>query len=125
MTLAVRETFTDRAREVLAESSLHVPGFHPTELLFLLARCRGDFASVVARLMHRASPPTGLDRLVGQNAAHLSLEALVLEERWSALFDPSDRSAALRRLALAHAHPTPAPPRKRPGRRRSAADDGT
>ena len=104
MNLAPPETpFNSRIREVLTLTPLRCPGYHPTELLFLLGRCRGDFAPTLRRLVHRSSASTGLDRLAESNAYEVSLESVILEERWAALFDHSDRSAARWRLDRARA----------------------
>jgi hypothetical protein len=93
--------FTSRIREVLNQTALRCPGYYPTELLFLLGRCRGDFTRTLRRLVHGPMASTGLDRLAERGAYELSLESVILEDRWAALFDPSDRSAARRRLDLA------------------------
>ena len=76
----------------LSQEIIQTTGFHPNFFMHMVAE-RGGFATALA-LLSKPKMSDGLMRLQKENALHLSLEAAVLQEPWSTLFEEEQKKTA-------------------------------
>lgn len=105
--------FTQRMEQLCDEAPRRVPGYYPTRFRQMVERAKketGDFSRKAKELL-RGDINTGLVRLAKGNALAISMEAVILEDRWSE-FNEEDRRLARWRMGeaqrMADAGETPA-----------------
>lgn len=90
------EAAFDEATRNVYRSALSECGYRATRFLQLVDTYGG--VSAAKQLLHSHRYPEGLTKLWEYKRLDLSMEALVLEEPWSALFTEEELRVARRRL---------------------------
>jgi exonuclease I len=73
-------------------------GYNPT--IFINMINKHGVIEAVRRLINDPKPSPGLTRLWKLNALHLSMEAIIQEEKWKAIFSEEERMKAKAKLDL-------------------------
>lgn len=99
MTTSTLTEFTRLMEALCDEAPRRVPRYHPHRFRQMVRRSNGDFAPKAKELL-RGDINKGLVRLAKGGAISISMEAVILEPRWSE-FDEEDRRLARWRMGEA------------------------
>lgn len=94
--LSLEIEFEGRMRQVYEDAKEHA-GYSANRFLQMVER-RGGIETAHRLLAAKETSP-GFDRLFAAGFKHLSVEAVVLDERFTPLFSHAEREIARRRLA--------------------------
>lgn len=97
----VKDLFHKEMQRIYTEASTF--GYYPTRFLVMLAE-RGGVATAKA-LLNSSTVSDGFTRLYMEGRLDLSVEAVALDPRWSALFTADELATAQRRLDSANYKP--------------------
>jgi len=88
-------------RQICKDASIRCPGYYPTRFLKMINSCGGDFLPTAKKMLVSGAIQKGLWTIAKHQALDISMEAVILEESWSAFFSPEEIQSAEWRLSEA------------------------